>query len=127
MHEMSVAQNILEIVRQYVPAERSSAVTSVRVRLGSLSGVVADSLDFCFTALVADTPLERARLDIEHVPTLCECGDCGARFEPEAPIFLCPGCGGGRVRLISGTDLQVVHVELDEAPAAAGAPGRSGA
>jgi hydrogenase nickel incorporation protein HypA/HybF len=121
MHEMSVAQNIVEIVRQYVPPAQAPEVTAVRVRLGSLSGIVADSLEFCFGALVADTDLQRARLDIERVPTVCECRECGGRFEPEALIFFCPSCGGGSSQLVSGADLQVVHVELDEGPQGAAA------
>ena len=122
MHEMSVAQNILDIVRQYVPAEQAPEVTTVRVRVGSLAGIVVDSLDFCFTALVADTPLARARLDIEPVAARCECGDCGACFEPEDLVFFCPRCGGGRARLTAGSELEVVQVELDEEQRGAGAP-----
>ena len=116
MHELSVAQNILEIVRQYVPPEQAGDVTAVRVRVGSLSGIVADSLAFCFSAIVADSEMRRARLDIESVPSECRCRDCRTRFEPEAFIFFCPACGSGHVELVSGSDLQVVHVELDGAP-----------
>lgn len=114
MHEMSVAQNIVDIVRQYVPDGQAARVAAVRVRVGSLSGIVTDSLDFCFSAIVADTPLGRARLDIERITAACECQDCGARFEPEYLIFLCPMCGGGRARLTSGHELQVEAVELDD-------------
>ncbi len=117
MHEMSVAQNIIDIVQQAVPPDRAPAVTSVRVRLGSLSGVVVESLAFCFDALVADTPLGRARLAIERVATACDCQACGGRFEPDGLIFFCPSCGSGDVRLVSGHDLQVVDVELDDVPA----------
>ena len=109
---MSIAESILDIVRQHVPETAMPEVALVRVRVGRLSGVVAESLAFCFEALVTDTPLGRARLDIERVPTTCACGDCGRRFEPEAMIFLCPACGSGKTRLVSGADLQVVHVEL---------------
>jgi len=123
MHEMSVAQNILDVVRQHVPGDRACAVTAVRVRVGSLSGVVAESLAFCFDALVAGTPFGRSRLDIERVSTTCACDECDARFEPEGFIFVCPGCGGGRTRLLSGSDLQVVHVELESAPERSGAMG----
>lgn len=114
MHEMSVAQSILDVVREYVPDEQVPAVTVVRVRVGSLSGVVAESLDFCFQALVADTRFGGARLDIERAPAECACGDCEARFEPAAMLFRCPACGGGNTRLVSGGDLDVVHVELGE-------------
>ncbi|HUL75159.1 MAG TPA: hydrogenase maturation nickel metallochaperone HypA [Vicinamibacterales bacterium] len=67
MHELGLANNILDIVRQYVPAERACAVRSVRVRVGDLAGVVPDSLAFCFSAIVIDTPYDRASLAIDHV------------------------------------------------------------
>lgn len=119
MHELSIAQGILDIVQQHVPPERLASVVSVRVRLGRLSGVVSESLSFCFDALVAETPFRRARLEIEHVATRCACLDCGASFEPEALVFFCPSCRSGRVRLVSGNDLQVVHVELGDVPRSA--------
>jgi hydrogenase nickel incorporation protein HypA/HybF len=125
MHERSIAESVLDIVRQHVSPAQAPCVTSVRVRVGSLSGVVAESLAFCFEALVADTAFECARLDIERIPATCACNDCGHRFEPEAMVFLCPACRSGCVRLESGADLQVVHVELDGQDA--DAPERSGA
>ena len=124
MHELSIAQGIVDLVRQHVPGERARDVRTVRVRLGALSGVVADSLAFCFDAVVDGTPLAAAQLDIEGVPTEAACDDCGRRFAPADLVFRCPACGSGRVRLLAGQELQVVHVELDEASETA--PARSG-
>ena len=50
MHELGVAQEILDIVRRYVPDTEAARVRDVRVRVGELAGVVADSLEFCFSA-----------------------------------------------------------------------------
>jgi hydrogenase nickel incorporation protein HypA/HybF len=62
MHELSLANGIFDIVRQYVPAERALLVRAVRVRVGDLAGVVPDSLAWCFSAIVSDTPYEKAWL-----------------------------------------------------------------
>jgi hydrogenase nickel incorporation protein HypA/HybF len=67
MHELSVAQGILDLVRRHVPDDQAGAVRAVTVRLGALSGVVAESLDFCFGAIVTGTPYARATLSFEHV------------------------------------------------------------
>ncbi len=64
MHELSLANGIFDIVRQYVPAERAPLVRAVRVRVGDLAGVVPDSLAWCFSAIVSDTPYEKAWLAI---------------------------------------------------------------
>jgi hydrogenase nickel incorporation protein HypA/HybF len=116
MHELSIAQSILEIVAQYVPREAMADVRSVRVRVGSLSGIVPDSLEFSFSAIVSGTPLGSARLDIERVPALCRCEGCKAEFEATDFVFVCPGCGGINVRLMSGSELRVVDIELEDAP-----------
>jgi hydrogenase nickel incorporation protein HypA/HybF len=117
MHELGIAQGIVDIVRQYVPEQHGARVASVRIRVGNLSGVVPESLEFCFGAIVAGTPYESARLEIERVSTRCECSDCARPFETDEPAFMCPSCGSGNVLLLSGTDLQVVHLELADAPA----------
>ena len=114
MHEMSIAQGILDIVYQHVAPGDRARVGDVIVRVGRLSGVIPESLEFCFGALVAETDVGRARLAIERVPIVCHCPDCDRRFDAEALIFLCPACGSGRPRLVSGADLQVVSIELDD-------------
>ncbi len=116
MHELSIAQNIVEIVQQYVPDATLADVRSVRVRVGGLSGIVPESLEFSFSAIVAGTPLGSARLDIERVPAVCRCTDCRVEFEVADFVFVCPGCGGMHTQLISGSDLQVVDIELEEVP-----------
>ncbi len=112
MHELSIAQSILEIVEGSVPEEQATGVRTVHVRVGRLSGVVADSLDFCFSAIVAGTPLSLATLSIECVPAVSECKDCSHRFTIEDPAFFCPSCSSTRVLLVSGTELEVSRVEL---------------
>lgn len=117
MHELSIASGILDLVRQHVPAGRMADVRAVDVRVGRLSGVVADSLAFSFEALVQDSDLPRARLVIEEVAVRCACRACGEPFTIADPIFLCPRCGSPEVEVQSGTELQVVQIELADAPA----------
>ncbi len=114
MHELSLAEGILDIVRQYAPGDRAARVTGVKVRVGRLSSVVPDSLAFCFEAIVSDTPYARARLDIEPVPTACRCESCHLEFDADDIDFTCPSCASGNVTIVGGTDLQVVHLELSE-------------
>jgi hydrogenase nickel incorporation protein HypA/HybF len=115
MHELSVAQGIFDLVQQHVPADQARAVRAVNVRLGALSGIVADSLDFCFSAIVAGTPYGGATLSIDRVPTRARCDGCHEEFGVDELVFRCPGCGGSRIRLVSGDELQVTSVELAEA------------
>ncbi len=112
MHELAIAQSILDIVGDAVPADQAEDVRSIRVRVGKLSGVVADTLEFCFGAIAADTPLSRASLKIEEVPAVSECKDCSNRFAIEDLAFLCPSCSSTCLIMVSGMELEVTEIEL---------------
>jgi hydrogenase nickel incorporation protein HypA/HybF len=111
MHELSIAQSILDIIREQVPENQH--VKSVKVRIGEMSGVVPDSLEFCFTSITADTPLASARLDIDHLPFILFCADCNKQHRTEPGFAFCPVCGSGATRVVSGMELQVVEIEVD--------------
>lgn len=114
MHEVSVAASIFDIVQRHVPASEARRVRAVRVRVGEISGVVCDSLDFCFGAMVAGTPFVSAFLAIERVPARGRCGDCGRVIEVLNLPFTCQACASMAVTIISGDELQIVDVELDD-------------
>lgn len=112
MHELSLAQSIVDIVHQYVPDEQGKSVKCVRLKVGELSGVVADSLDFCFTAITSETPLSGATLQIERVPFTLQCKNCKSPFASEYGIVLCPKCGSEDTQVVAGTEMHVVEIEL---------------
>jgi hydrogenase nickel incorporation protein HypA/HybF len=112
MHELGIAQNILEIVQQSVPENLAKSVRQIRIRVGQLSGIVPDSLDFCFNAIINDTDMQQAKLAIEQIPTLSQCKKCAHRFEIEDWIFSCPVCQSVNIELISGKELEIVDIQL---------------
>lgn len=114
MHELGIAQSILDITREHLPPEGHGAVEVVRVRVGRMAGVVVESLVFCFEALVAGTPLEGARLEVEEVPVRLRCRGCGKELVTPTLVLTCPACGSPETTLLSGTELQMVEIELAE-------------
>jgi hydrogenase nickel incorporation protein HypA/HybF len=116
MHELAIAQNIVEIIQQSVPKTQVSAVKVVNMKVGKLAGVVPDSLEFCFTAIVSDTELQGARLHIEQVSTEGRCKDCKHHFILEDYVFLCPACKSTNIALVSGTELEITDIEVSDEP-----------
>ncbi len=117
MHELSLAQNIVDIVQEHVPPDRAHAVTSIKLRIGQMSGVVADSLEFCFTAITSATPLSSAKLQIEQIPFTLQCSMCSKKFVSQFGEALCPKCGAEKTEVIGGTEMQIVEIELLDDPA----------
>ena len=114
MHELSIAQNILDIVRENVPQGDEVLVRAVRVKIGAMAGVVPDSLAFCFSAITHGTPLERAALEIINVSLTVRCRTCGAESAIEQTLFFCPSCGGYELDVLAGRDMHVSEIELDD-------------
>ncbi len=119
MHELGIAQSILDLVQQYVPVSQAAGIRAVKVRVGALAGIVPESLDFSFQAITGGTPWETARLDIESVGTLARCESCAHEFEVEDLVFLCPACDGTSIRVVAGQELQVVEIEMEDEQAEA--------
>jgi hydrogenase nickel incorporation protein HypA/HybF len=125
MHEMSIAQSILEVVQQYARGNGPTRnvnpprVKSVHLKIGEMAGVVPESLRFCFEVASEGTTVQGAELLIDEVPIRCRCAGCKAEFTVERFLFLCPTCGTPDVEVISGNELDVVELDLlEEADAA---------
>ncbi|HTR80510.1 MAG TPA: hydrogenase maturation nickel metallochaperone HypA [Bacteroidota bacterium] len=112
MHELSIAQNILEIVAERLTADQREHVKSIKLRVGEQAGVVAESLQFGFHALTESTPLQASVLEIERVPFVVQCQKCGGQSTNDAGIFFCSLCNSDNVRMISGDELEVIAFEV---------------
>lgn len=67
MHEMGIAQSILDAVGKEAALRPGFHVAKVGLRLGDLSGVDTESLSFCFDSLVRGTEREPLELAIDYV------------------------------------------------------------
>lgn len=65
MHELAIANSVIEAVRTEAARRPGARVTKVGLRIGELAGVDRESLSFCFEVLVKETDLESAVLAIE--------------------------------------------------------------
>jgi hydrogenase nickel incorporation protein HypA/HybF len=114
MHEMSIVQNLVEIIRDEMSTHGAKTLRSVRLQVGEMSAIVPDALSFCFEVITAGTEMEGARLVIDMVPLEGACPACGKRFRIQDFVFLCPDCGNSAVETISGRELSIVEIEVDE-------------
>jgi len=89
-------------------------VRAVNVQVGKMTAVVPESLRYCFEIVSRDSPLAGSELSIEEVPVRVSCLECGETTLIEEPRFACGGCGGVELELISGRELSVTSIEVDE-------------
>jgi len=96
-------------------ARRSGAarVCQLRLRIGSLSGVVPDALQFAFEALTPGTIAEGAQLAVEHVPARFWCADCAKEFQSDDMFGECPVCHRPSGDLRAGREMELASLEIE--------------
>jgi hydrogenase nickel incorporation protein HypA/HybF len=70
MHEMSLAESILQIVEETAARQDFRRVTEVRLEIGALSGVEVDALSFCLDVVLKGSVADGARIELERVPAI---------------------------------------------------------
>lgn len=111
MHEMSITQGIIDICEQHAGGRR---VLSIDVEIGELSSVVQEAVEFCFEACSQGTLLQGARINFIRIPGMGHCQDCGADTPLAALFDSCRHCGGYQVTILSGEEMRVKEIEVDE-------------
>lgn len=119
MHELSIAENLIEIAANAAAAANIRRVQAVHLRVGALSGVVADALLFSYEIAAEGTLLEDSQLIIEEVPAAIYCTCCARVVElPTIQSFNCPVCGTASSEVRQGHELEIISLEVeDEQPA----------
>jgi hydrogenase nickel incorporation protein HypA/HybF len=113
MHEVSIMQDALERAFEVLEREGATRILMLRLRIGALSGVVPEALEFAFEAITPGTPAEGGRLEIERVAVSCACRGCGASFEPPDIIFVCPQCQEISSDVRAGMELEIASMEVE--------------
>ncbi len=108
MHELAITRSVVDQIGERLGGAK---VTRVALEIGRLSGVVCDSVRFCFDVCTQGTALEGARLEIIEMPGRARCRDCDNRFAVDDLLTLCR-CGSADLELLAGQELKIREVEI---------------
>ncbi len=137
MHELSLAQSILDTVLEIAEDRGAERVLKVEIRVGEFTLVNPEQLRFCLEALAEGTPAEGAEFEIELERGRLRCRECGAEWRTdeeeslkdlqdpalhaafgsdELPSLLdlkCPKCGSKSVEIRDGDSCEVRSIRLE--------------
>jgi len=116
MHELSIAQSVVEIAERHAAGRK---VSKVDLKVGHLRQVVPSALAFSFDLVAQGTVVEGANLVMESIPAVGACRQCKMETHLEMFPLLCGTCGGFDLEIVSGEELEVESIELEEAELAA--------
>jgi hydrogenase nickel incorporation protein HypA/HybF len=112
MHEAGLMQNVLEMSLEQARTHKATRIDAINIKIGMLSGVVPDALEFAFEAMKKDTIAENARLNVDYAPVVCWCRGCEKEFKPENFSSICPECGKNDIEIRSGLEMNLVSIEV---------------
>lgn len=113
MHEMSLAESVLQIIEDAAREQDFRRVHAVTLEIGALAAVEPDALRFCFDAVMAGGIAEGARLEIIETPGEGRCETCGKAVAMQEQFGLCPECGSPRLQIVAGNRMRVKNLEVE--------------
>jgi len=113
MHEVSIAQGLLDIVIENCKKQGYRGVESIKIKVGKAAGIVPEALLFAFESMKVGTIAEQASLSIEEIPVSGFCSTCNSQFTvDDAYVLCCPNCQGVSIRVDTGRELNVDEMEV---------------
>ncbi len=113
MHELSIAQGIMQIVEAERAKHGFDKVSVIHLRSGALSGIDEQALQFAFEVVREGTCAAEAIIDLEVQQRVLSCRECGAAIDADSGPKACPECGSIDLSLEAGMELDIVSLEVD--------------
>ncbi len=112
MHEMSLAEGVLQLIEDSARKQEFSKVSTVWLEIGQLSGVEVEAMKFCFDAVTRGSVAEGARPEIIALPGTGWCMACAKTVAMSEVFGECPDCGGYQLQVTGGTEMRVKELEV---------------
>ena len=111
MHELAITQSLIQVA---LGAAGDRKIKGITVVIGELSGVVEDSVRFCFDVTSAGTMAEGALLSFQKIPASVQCARCDREFGLDRASWTCPHCGNLGGRVVRGRECHLESIEVED-------------
>lgn len=113
MHEMSIAEGIIQIIEDEARKQSFTRVKQVWLEIGRFSGVETEALRFCFDAVTKGGVADGSALEIIDIPGKAWCMVCADNVEVDERYDPCPKCGSYQLQVTGGEELRIKELEVD--------------
>lgn len=113
MHEMSLAEGVLQLIEDSAKTQSFSRVRTVWLEIGQLAGVEVEAMKFCFDVVMRDSIAQDAKLVIIETPGQAWCLHCAEVVNVRALYDTCPKCGSHQVQVTGGNEMRVKELDVE--------------
>jgi hydrogenase nickel incorporation protein HypA/HybF len=114
MHELSITENLLDIILRHAQNDGATRVTNIYLVIGQLSSIVDDSVKFYWNMIAKDTIAQEAILHFKRISIRLTCLDCSHDYEPTGDELSCPKCKGIHVKVLMGEEFYVEAIDIEK-------------
>ncbi|MBF0610839.1 MAG: hydrogenase maturation nickel metallochaperone HypA [Magnetococcales bacterium] len=114
MHELSIAMALVRQLELLCQPHPQATVQTARVTIGPLAGVEGHLLQQAFPLAAAGSCVENCQLILTPSPVRILCPACQLESEVVVNRLSCPACGHWQTKLLSGDELILQQVVLNQ-------------
>lgn len=116
MHELPITQSIVRISVEEAEKHNAKKVNEIKIKVGELSGLVPECIQYYFDILSKGTLSEGAVIKVDKVMMNMKCKECGFIIElNKAEGHKCPECGSSNVKIEGGNEFYIESMEIENA------------
>ena len=113
MHEMSLAENVLQMIEEAALTQDFSHVHTVWLEIGQLACVETQSLRFYFDVVAQDSIARDAKLEIIDKPGQGWCNVCRRPTRISSRHDACENCGNYGLQIMDGDSMRITELEVE--------------
>lgn len=111
MHEMSIAESLLDIMVEKIPDQ--AKVTSIQIKAGPMQGIDINALQWAWQTITGSTPFEQSVLELIELPWKLYCPQCQKNWETDNFEQSC-SCGSADSYPVGGDELFIDSFDVAE-------------
>ncbi len=112
MHELGTVRYIVNTVEHICEEQNLTAVASVTLEVGEVSGILTEYLvDFWKWVAPKTRYLQKAELKIDTIPAVTYCESCDKTYPTVEYGKICPFCQSERTYLLKGNEYNIREME----------------
>jgi hydrogenase nickel incorporation protein HypA/HybF len=113
MHELSIAEEIKDIVLQHLKDNGKSKVTRIELIFGELTSIVPAALKLAFDSVAEGTAMHDAKIKYAVKKLKAKCRKCSKIFRIKDFNYMCPACKAGPADIIQGREMIVKSISME--------------
>lgn len=112
MHEMSIAEGILQVLEDQATTQDYKQVKTVWLEIGPLAMIETEALKFCFDAVMKNSIADGAKLYIDELEGKAFCLQCSQTVVITKRYDQCPKCGSYHLQVTQGDEMRIKELEV---------------